>query len=42
LLNSEDNALMLGSLLLFTLLTGAMVLTRKLDWYGLQPEQRSA
>ena len=42
LLNSEDNALMLGSLLLFTLLTGAMLLTRKLDWYGLQPEQRSA
>lgn len=33
LLQSEDNALMLGSLLLFALLATAMVFTRKLDWY---------
>lgn len=33
LLISEDNALMLGSLLLFALLAGIMVATRKVDWY---------
>jgi inner membrane protein len=35
LLDSEDNALMLGSLLMFALLALAMVTTRRLDWYGL-------
>ncbi|QDQ27103.1 cell envelope integrity protein CreD [Chitinimonas arctica] len=35
LLRSADHALLLGSILLFGLLTAAMVLTRKLDWYGL-------
>jgi inner membrane protein len=35
LLISEDNALLLGSLLVFALIATAMVLTRKLDWYGL-------
>ncbi|HRE16686.1 MAG TPA: cell envelope integrity protein CreD [Rhodocyclaceae bacterium] len=35
LLVSEDNALIMGSLLLFALLTVAMVATRKLDWYRL-------
>lgn len=35
LLESEDNALMLGSMLLFALLALAMVATRGLDWYGL-------
>lgn len=35
LLESEDNALMLGSLLMFVLLGIAMLTTRKLDWYGL-------
>lgn len=35
LLESEDNALMLGSLLMFVLLALAMVTTRRLDWYGL-------
>ncbi|MBD9356301.1 cell envelope integrity protein CreD [Methylomonas albis] len=35
LLESEDNALMLGSLLMFALLALAMVTTRRLDWYGL-------
>lgn len=39
LLQSEDNALMLGSLLLFALLAAAMVATRRVDWYrlGLTP-----
>lgn len=35
LLQSEDNALMLGSLLLFVLLTVAMAATRRVDWYRL-------
>ena len=34
LLRSEDNALLLGSLLLFVALAAVMVLTRRLDWYG--------
>jgi len=39
LLQAEDNALMLGSLLLFALLAAAMVVTRKLDWYRIgQPQ----
>lgn len=33
LLISEDNALLLGSLLLFVLLAGIMIATRKVDWY---------
>jgi inner membrane protein len=33
LLVSEDNALLLGSLLVFALIATAMVLTRKVDWY---------
>ena len=35
LLLSEDNALMLGSLLLFLVLAAIMVLTRRIDWYQL-------
>jgi len=35
LLVSEDNALLMGSLLLFILLAVAMVVTRKFDWYGI-------
>lgn len=35
LLLSEDNALVLGSLLLFAALAAVMVLTRKVDWYRL-------
>lgn len=35
LLISEDNALLMGSLLLFILLTVAMIVTRKFDWYGI-------
>jgi inner membrane protein len=35
LLQSEDNALLLGSVLLFALLALAMVATRRVDWYRL-------
>jgi inner membrane protein len=35
LLVSEDNALVLGSLLLFAILAGIMVITRRIDWYAL-------
>ncbi len=42
LLMSEDNALLLGSLLVFAVLAGAMALTRKLDWYSLRQRQRVA
>ncbi|MDA8483965.1 cell envelope integrity protein CreD [Pseudomonas resinovorans] len=34
LLSAEDYALLMGSLLVFGLLACVMVLTRKLDWYG--------
>ena len=34
LLTAEDYALLMGSLLLFALLGVFMVLTRRLDWYG--------
>jgi inner membrane protein len=34
LLGAEDYALLMGSLLLFGVLGVVMVLTRKLDWYG--------
>lgn len=34
LLSSENNALVLGTLLLFTFLGAVMVITRKVDWYG--------
>ncbi|MCO8164697.1 cell envelope integrity protein CreD [Pseudomonas sp. 21LCFQ02] len=37
LLSAEDYALLMGSLLLFGLLGVFMVLTRKLDWYGIAP-----
>jgi len=33
LLNSESNALVLGSILLFAVLAAVMVVTRKVDWY---------
>jgi inner membrane protein len=36
ILGSEDFALLIGSALLFGLLTLAMLLTRKVDWYHLQ------
>src|SRR5690606_7276579 len=34
LLSAEDYALLMGSVLVFALLACVMVLTRKLDWYG--------
>ena len=33
LLISEDNALILGSLMLFAVLAAVMVVTRRVDWY---------
>ena len=33
ILRSEDNALLMGSLLIFGILSAVMVITRKLDWY---------
>ena len=41
LLVSEDNALLLGALLVFAVIAAAMVLTRNVDWYrddGIEPE----
>jgi len=35
LLVSEDNSLLLGSVLVFALVAAAMTITRKLDWYSL-------
>ena len=35
LLVSEDNALVLGSGLLFVILAAIMLVTRKVDWYQL-------
>ena len=32
-LQSEDYALLIGSLGLFVILAGVMILTRKVDWY---------
>ena len=34
ILQSEQNALLLGSLLMFVLLAAVMLGTRKVDWYG--------
>jgi len=35
LLVSEDNAMVLGSLMLFAILAAIMLVTRKIDWYAL-------
>jgi inner membrane protein len=45
LLISEDNALLLGSLLVFAILAAAMLMTRKVNWYAvgsINPEARLA
>lgn len=42
LLQSEDNALVLGAGLLFAILAGIMLLTRKLDWYQVADPARLA
>jgi len=39
LLISEDNALLMGSLLLFAILAAIMLATRKVDWYQLGKKQ---
>ena len=40
LLKSENNALLMGSLLLFGILAAIMWVTRKVDWYALGTELR--
>ncbi|CNF79069.1 cell envelope integrity protein CreD [Yersinia frederiksenii] len=40
LLQSEDNALLLGASLLFIILAAVMLLTRQLDWYQVADPQR--
>ncbi len=40
LLKSEDNALLMGSLMLFGVLAGIMWVTRKLDWYDVSNQLR--
>jgi inner membrane protein len=40
LLISEDNAMIMGSLLLFVILAGIMLLTRKVDWYSLGQDSK--
>lgn len=42
LLRSEENALLMGSVLLFVILSGIMQVTRKVDWYAVTslPHQR--
>jgi len=42
LLVSEDNALVLGSLLLFAILATIMVVTRRIDWYEVQGRFKAA
>lgn len=42
LLNSENNALVMGSLVLFAALGAVMVVTRKVDWYGVGKIEQTA
>ena len=39
ILQSEDNALLMGSLMVFGLLALVMVITRKVDWYAISANQ---
>ena len=41
-LKSEDYALLIGSLGLFVILVGVMVLTRRIDWYSVGPHRNGA
>ena len=41
LLQLEQTALAVGSIALFLVLTAVMVLTRKVNWYGLTPAPRN-
>jgi inner membrane protein len=38
ILNAEDYALLIGSLVLFAALGATMYVTRRIDWYRLQGE----
>eukprot|EP01034_Spumella_vulgaris_P045564 gene45563-56769_t len=42
LLQLEQTALAVGSIALFLVLTAVMVLTRKVNWYGLTPAPRTS
>lgn len=42
ILHSEDNALMMGSLLLFGVLAAVMVATRRIDWYNVMGHRDQA
>lgn len=42
ILQSEDNALVMGSLLLFGVLAAVMVATRKIDWYNVMGSREAA
>lgn len=42
ILQSEDNALVMGSLLLFGVLAAVMVATRKIDWYNVMGSREQA
>jgi inner membrane protein len=42
LLHSEDNALLLGTVMLFALLSAVMVATRKVNWYALLDKKPAA
>jgi inner membrane protein len=39
LLQSEDYALLLGSLLLFGVIALVMIVTRRIDWYRMRPAE---
>lgn len=41
-LQSEDNALLMGTLVMFTALAAVMVLTRRMDWYRLNVAQEES
>jgi inner membrane protein len=41
LLQLEQTALLLGSIMLFAVLAGLMVATRRIDWYGLFERMRA-
>ena len=41
ILQSEDNALLMGSLMVFGLLALVMVITRKVDWYKISSKSES-
>ncbi len=42
ILQSEDNALVMGSLLLFGVLAAVMVATRRIDWYSVMGQREAA